>query len=237
MKIEDFGFITCVKKYEENSLLVKVLSKENGLISGYVSHVKKDRNTYSAGNLVKFIWSAKNTSQLGSLKLELVKSYLSNLIQDRFYLHLMDSINFLINNLLYERYPEDVLFTRIEDIFELIKNNISKNLIIKEYLMFENTLLNIVGTGIIFEDNHELQNLCYISPKTGLAVCQEKGGPYKDRLLTFPSIFKEDNFGRTEILEAFDIMDFFLKKHLNENNHISRYKILTISRENLLNNI
>ena len=33
MKVEDLGFITSIKSFEENSLLVKILSKENGLIS------------------------------------------------------------------------------------------------------------------------------------------------------------------------------------------------------------
>ena len=119
MKIEDFGFITSIKKYEENSLLVKVLSKENGLISGYLMHIKKDRTNYQIGNLVKFVWSAKSTNQLGILKIELVKSYLSYFIENRFYLHLMDCITSLINSLLYERYLEDTLFQIVESIFEI----------------------------------------------------------------------------------------------------------------------
>ena len=50
MRIEDNGFIVFVKKFEENSLLVRILSKENGLISGYVKHTKKDINQYFRNN-------------------------------------------------------------------------------------------------------------------------------------------------------------------------------------------
>ncbi len=237
MKIEDFGFITSIKKYEENSLLVKVLSKENGLISGYLMHIKKDRTNYQIGNLVKFVWSAKSTNQLGILKIELVKSYLSYFIENRFYLHLMDCITSLINSLLYERYLEDTLFQIVESIFDLVVHNEEKYKIVKEYLYFENTLLNIIGTGIIFENNKSIDDLYYISPKTGLAVDKKKGEPYRDRLLIFPAIFKKEKLDRVDIFECFYIMDFFLKKYLEDNNYSYKYKALVLLRENILNNI
>ena len=85
MKIEDIGFITYAKQYEENSLLIKVLSKENGLISGYVRHTSKNKLDFQLGNLVKFNWSAKNINQLGSLKINVLRSYLSVLINNKFY--------------------------------------------------------------------------------------------------------------------------------------------------------
>lgn len=237
MKIEDFGFITSVRKFEENSLLVKILSKENGLISGYVMHIKKDRNNYQIGNLVKFVWSAKNTNQLGNLKIEIVKSYLSSFITSKFYLYLIDNINIMINNLLYERYLEKNLYQLVESIFDLVVRNEEKLLILKEYLIFENTLLNIVGTGIIFDNGNYLEDLYYISPKTGLAVSKAKGEPFKDRLLVFPSVFKKNEIAKDDIYECFSVMDFFLKKYLNENNFNYKYSVITISKENLLNNL
>lgn len=237
MKIEDFGFITSIKKFEENSLLIKILSKENGLISGYAMHIKKDRLNYQVGNSVKFTWSAKTTNQLGTLKIELVKSYLSYFINDRFYLALIENITLLINNLLYERYLEKNLYNILEIIFNLITNNEKKIKILKLYLIFENTMLNIIGTGIIFENSTDINNLYYISPKTGLAVSKSKGEPYKDRLLLFPSLFQKDNIEMDDIFQCFSVMDFFLKKYLLDNNLNNKYKIIFNSREKLLNNI
>ena len=237
MKIEDFGFITSVRKFEENSLLVKILSKENGLISGYVMHIKKDRINYQVGNSVKFTWSAKNTNQLGSLKVELVKSYLSYFMTDRFYLTLIDNITLLINNLLFERFLEKNLYNIIDVIFGLIVNNEDKDKILKLYLIFENTILNVIGTGIIFEKNLNINDFYYISPKTGLAVSKEKGEPYKDKLLIFPTVFQKDNIERDDIFQCFSVMSFFLKKYLLENNFSNKYKIIFNSREKLLNYI
>jgi len=237
MKIEDFGFITLIKEYEENSLLIKILSKENGLMSGYVSHVKKQRSNYQIGNLIKFTWSAKNVDQLGTLRVELVKSYLSTFIGSRFGLYLIDCITSLINDLLYERYREHKLFQTMEVIFNLVAENAEKCLIVKEYLLFENAILNVVGTGIIFEQNGNMGKLYYVSPKTGLAVDKQMGDPYKDRLLVFPRIFKNEQPNRADIIECFYVMDFFLKKYLNNNDLSCKHRHLMLLSENILNSL
>lgn len=235
MKIEDLGFIISITSFEENSLLIKILSKENGIISGYLKHVKKDRNLYQIGNLVKFTWSARHINQLGMLKIELLKSYLSYFIENKFYLHLLDNINILLNSFLYEKYLENNLYPLLENIFDLIINNSNISDIVKEYLIFENTVLNIVGSGIIFDNKCELEDLYYISPKTGLAVSKIKGEPYKDKLLIFPKIFKyNENITNKDIEECFDILHFFINKYLTFNNINNKYSIINKSRNNLL---
>lgn len=237
MKIEDSGFIVFTKQYGESALLLKVLSKENGLISGYVNHTKKNKLDYQIGNLVKFTWSAKNINQLGTLKIEIIKSYLSILVNDKFYLSIVDNMTSLINNLLYERYLENNLFFVIENILNFMLQNVDKKQIIKEYLIFENTILNIIGSGIIFDNLCPFEELFYISPKTGLAVSKTKGEPYKEKLFLFPKIFKNDDFSKENIIECFDIIDYFLKKYLVENNLINKSKILLILRDNIISNI
>lgn len=237
MKIEDYGFITYIKQYEENSLLVKILSKENGLISGYIKHTHKNKSDYQIGNLVKFNWSAKNINQLGKLKIDVLKSYLSTLINNRFYLHIIDNITSLINNLLYERYLENNLYDIIKNILTFMINDVDKIKITKEYLIFKNAILNIVGSGIIFDNLCDFDDLFYISPKTGLSVSKEKGEPYKEKLFLFPKIFKTDIFAKEDIIECFNIMDFFLKKYLNDNNLLNKYKILLFLKNNIINDI
>ena len=102
----------------------------------------------------------------------------------------------------------------------------------KEFLYFENTLLNVLGTGIIFEKNTPIYELYYISPKTGLAVSKTKGEPYKDKLFLFPQLFLKNEILEQELQETFNILDFFLKKHLNQNENILKYKkIATLNKK------
>jgi DNA repair protein RecO (recombination protein O) len=233
MKIDDSGIITFVKKYEENSLLVKVLSKENGLVSGYITHAKKEKNNCQLGNLIKFIWSAKNINQLGNLKIELIKSHISYFIENLFFLNLLESMTLLINTILYERFLEKNLFVLVNNIIVSVHNKETTFEILKKYLIFENTLLNVVGTGIIFDEEEIIENLFYISPKTGLAVSKTKGGPYKDKLLFFPKIFKKNKIEKEDIFECFNVIDFFLKKYLNEISE-QKYQNIIVLRTNLL---
>ena len=90
-----------------------------------------------------------------------------------------------------------------------------------------------MGIGIIFSDAVELNELYYISPKTGLAVSKAKGEPYKDKLLYFPVIFQKENIEKEDLIQCFDLMSFFLKKYLNENNNSQKYKKFTLMREKL----
>ena len=145
---------------------------------------------------------------------------------------MIENIAILINELIYERYLENNLYKKIENIFNSIIENKTKNEILKEFLYFENTLLNVLGTGIIFEKNTLIYELYYISPKTGLAVSKTKGEPYKDKLFLFPQLFLKNEILEQELQETFDILDFFLKKHLNQNENILKYKkIATLNKK------
>ena len=63
-----------------------------------------------------------------------------------------------------------------------------------------------------------LENLFYISPKSGKAVCKEKGLKYDKKLLRFPKILrdlgKNYEFNRSDLLDGLKITGFFLKKCL-----------------------
>ena len=62
------------------------------------------------------------------------------------------------------------------------------------------------------------ENLFYISPKSGKAVCKEKGLKYDKKLLRFPKILrdlgKNYEFNRSDLLDGLKITGFFLKKCL-----------------------
>ncbi|MDR2527265.1 MAG: recombination protein O N-terminal domain-containing protein [Rickettsiales bacterium] len=235
MKIDDIGYIVFIKKYGEYSLLLKILSRNNGLITGYINKAKSYRMDYQIGNLVKFMWYAKNLTQLGNFKIELIKSYVSDIIQSKLYLAIIQNISGLISNLLYENYlpDNDNLFLTIKNIYNSINRNAPNNLIIKKYLYMENLLLNALGSGILL-DERRIKKLHYISKRTGLAVSKEKGEPFADKLLLFPTIAKTTKLNKDDIIDCFNIIDFFLKRYLiNDINDIRKYDTITMTRERL----
>ena len=231
IKIVDIGFIIYKKKYDENSLIIKILTQNNGIISGYFSNT--DKNIIQNESLVKFIWSAKNITQLGTLEIELIKSYTSYIISDKFYIELIELINVLINVLIYEKITENSLFDRLKNIIFLIYKKKNKLLILKEFVYFYNLLLNTLGTGIVFNQNKK-QTLFYISPKSGKAVSQIEGEKYKKKLFLFPKIFQDQESSENDIYSSIEIINFFLKKYLNENNYINQYQVIILFIDKLL---
>ena len=59
------------------------------------------------------------------------------------------------------------------------------------------------------------ENLKYVSPKTGKAVCAAAGEPYKDRLYAFPQYIVDKNYHpqQREVLELLKMTEFFLNKN------------------------
>ncbi|MDR0423449.1 MAG: recombination protein O N-terminal domain-containing protein [Rickettsiales bacterium] len=210
-KIEDIGFIVFIRRYEEKSSLIKIFSKNNGLISGYLNNVTREQ----IGNLVHFTWTAKSITQLGTLRIENMKSNIGTLLNSKRNLYILENIVSLITNLLYENYlPSLDLFSQIENIIHIMDDD-DKN-VIRDYFYFENLLLNELGTGILFEEKR-INEVYYVSPKTGLAVSKEIGEPYKNILFTFPALFRMEEINKNIFIECFGVIDYFLKKYLREN--------------------
>ena len=74
MKINDLGFFLGNKKYGENSMIVYILSKNNGLIKSFSKFSKKQRLSFSILDTVNFTWQSKNKDSLGYINLDLEAS-------------------------------------------------------------------------------------------------------------------------------------------------------------------
>ena len=70
------------KPYGETGIIVSVLSEKNGRYKGFVfgGNSKKKRATFQKGNLCTAHWRSRTSEQLGSLKIELIKSTAPNIM-------------------------------------------------------------------------------------------------------------------------------------------------------------
>ena len=63
-----------------------------------------------------------------------------------------------------------------------------------------------------------MENLAYVSPKSGRAVSLEAAGPYKERLFVLPGFLnglqEEAPAPRSDILEALRMTGYFLEQRL-----------------------
>ena len=222
MKFSDEGYIINCKKHGERSLILTVLSKENGKVCGYVKSglSKKNLATFQLGNLVKIdAWSRVDDNML-SLNVELITPHAVNFISSQKKLTALSCFCALSDTCLPELQPLDRFYYLVESFINLI----DEDNWLTHYSLYEFYLLDFLGIGIDLTEcsatsTHE--NLEYVSPKTAKAVCKQAGEPYKDRLFKYPKFIVEHNFNPSleEVSESLKMTGFFLNKNFFQRRH------------------
>ena len=116
------------------------------------------------------------------------------------------------------------LLNENEDTFELydIIGKFFKATTLKEmltwYAYFEFYALEYLGLGLSLDCcavTGQTEELAYVSPKTGKAVCRQIGEPYHDRLFTYPHFIVDKNQSPSyeEIFNVLRMTEFFLKEN------------------------
>jgi len=115
MQIQDKGIIISLLKHSESSFIVKILSENNGVYSGYVRGAtsKKNIGLYQIGNLIDFTWSSKNENNLGYLKVDLIKSYSIFIFEKKINLYIFEALINIINVFIPERQQEIFVYNSL----------------------------------------------------------------------------------------------------------------------------
>ena len=216
MKFVDEGYIIRCRRHGENSLILTVLCKENGKVCGYVRSglSKKNLVVFQLGNKVRIdAWSRVDDNML-SLKIELITPDAVNFLNDVNKLRVLSCFCALCDRCLPELQPLDRFYWFAESFVNLI----GEDNWIGHYCFFEFYLLDFLGIGLDLSKcsvTGKVENLAFVSPKTGRAVCQEVGRPYQDRLFLFPHFIVAQDYSPkpSEMAELLKMTEFFLNKN------------------------
>ncbi len=213
MKINDLGFFLGNKKYGENSMIVYILSKNNGLIKSFSKFSKKQRCSFKILDEINFTWQSKQKDSLGYVNLDLEASVKKN---DTFVTSLIKSS---VSELCLKFLP--LWQQNIEiynDLQRLIKSLDKKiELIIFNYVWWEILFLKNTGYGINLDKcsvSGSKEKLYYLSPNSGNSVTYSVGHKYRNKLFELPNCLKEkvisNNF--RDYINALKITTYFLRK-------------------------
>lgn len=198
MKFNDQGIIIGLRKYGENSLIVKIFSRHNGIYSGFVKFTKSSKVNpiFQIGNLVSFEYRAKFEENLGQFfALDLVKSYCGQIIFERLKLDCINALFSLIDSCFFEREHHEI-FNDLESFLQQINQEISDQNILAQYIKLELKILENLGYGIDLSccvATQEKTNLAFVSPKSGRAVSLNAGKIYENKLLKLPKFLTENS--------------------------------------------
>ncbi|MBU1378431.1 MAG: DNA repair protein RecO [Alphaproteobacteria bacterium] len=188
MEFEDDAFVLAARAHGEAGAIVDLLTARHGR---YAAHVaggasRKMKPFLQPGAQVLLRYRARVSDQLGSAQLEPVGEGPSALFDDALALAGIAAAAAVANGALPEREPHPGAYLAFEaltaafaipDIWPAV------------FVRFEAGLLQDLGFGLDLSkcaSTGAVDDLIYVSPRTGRAVSRNAGEPYKDRLLALP---------------------------------------------------
>jgi len=213
MNIEDEGIIINISHYSETSAIVTVLTSNHGKMSGlFKGAFKKNAGIIQLGNYISFYWRANNENNLGSFySIDLIRNHFVLFMNDVLRLYALQSACSLCYHTLPDKSPCPTLFSGF---YELL-NSLDIDHFIVVYVFWEMGLLKNLGFELDLSKCtvcNTKENLKYVSPKSGKAVCAEHGEPYKDKIIPLPEFMttrKEPPI--KDIIQALNLVGYFLE--------------------------
>ncbi|MCL2439180.1 MAG: DNA repair protein RecO [Alphaproteobacteria bacterium] len=217
MKWEDSGIVLGVKKFGETDATVGVLTASHGLITSLVKggQSRKKLATLQTGNQVAVRFTARTEGQMGFFDLELKKQVATEILTDIKKSTALACALAVLTDALPESEPHWKLYENT--------NILLLNPTLENYIIWERELLDELGFKMDLTKCNATgctENLAYISPKTGHAVCAAAGEIYKDRLFKIPAIWSETppaNPTDEDLNDALKILEFFLRERVYSN--------------------
>lgn len=235
-KFNDEGYIINIRKHGESSVILTVLTRHYGKVVGFVKNgfTKKNLGVYQLGNQVAIEAYARVDANMLSLKVELVAPHAVNFIMDAERLEALASFCELSNACMPEQMSLERFYYFVDSFFNLI---LEDNWL-TYYAYFEFYLLDFLGISLDLSEcsaTGTTENLTYVSPKTGKAVCAEAGEAYKSRLFSFPQFILQQNYHPTpqELRDLLQMTEFFLNKNFFQTHSLK----FPLNRANLLHNL
>jgi DNA repair protein RecO (recombination protein O) len=219
MEWQGDGLILNVRRHGETSAIIDVLTRERGRHSGLVrgGRSRTQRPVLQAGNLVHLVWRARLEDHLGQFTADPCRMIVASVIDSAPRLAALNTITTLAS-LLPEREPHP----RLYEASLLLLDHIDDDDIWPALLVrWELGLLDELGFGLDLERcalSGARDGLAYVSPKTGKAVTQAQGEPWKDRLLRLPGFVcgGPARASASEVADGLKLSGYFLARHVFE---------------------
>jgi DNA repair protein RecO (recombination protein O) len=218
MEWRDDGLIIGARNHGETSVIVEAMTRAHGRHFGLVrgGRSRRMRPLLQPGTHAELVWRARLAEHLGTFAVEPVRLRTASLMASAEALHAVCLIAALLR-LAAERDPHPELYELAIKIAEGIERlEILPPLIVR----FELEVLAQMGFGLDLSRcavTGVIDDLNYVSPKSGRAVSRTAGEPYKSRLLPLPAFLRG---GLTEeplladIRDGFRLTGFFLMRDL-----------------------
>jgi DNA repair protein RecO (recombination protein O) len=223
MTWDDSGYLLSKIRYNENSIIAEIYTKNHGKISGIIfgGTSKKIKNYLQIGNKLYVNYSSKNESRIGYFKIEILNALTPLYFDDNKKLTCITSSMNLIKILTAESQSNYKIHKLIGEFFEIL----NKNDWIKNYIFWELELLKLLGYDL------ELKNIVEKEITNKKTLYYAKSATEKKIVPNFlidKNVHVDD---ANDLLKGFKLVSDYLEKSIFKPNNIN----YPISRINFLN--
>jgi DNA repair protein RecO (recombination protein O) len=220
MEWTDQAIMLGARRQGESSLILSLLTRAHGRHKGLVRGGAKSRQRglYEPGNLVTVSWHARLAEHLGLLQVEPGQFYAAQLLDDPLRLACLEAAVALSEAGLPERSPFPGLFDGLQHLLQLLS---ADDGFAAGHLRWELSVLADLGYGLDLGScavTGVAEDLAWVSPRSGRAVSQQAGAPYRDRLLVLPRLLggigSGDSGEVADLLDGLRLTGSFLEQHV-----------------------
>lgn len=193
MEWRDQGALLSVRQHGETSAIIEVFTARHGRHAGVVRGgvSRKIAPILQPGAQLDVTWRARLEEHIGTFAVEPVQSRSADIMADRAALAALGSVTALLGFALPEREDHPALYARTITLLDALGAAPDWP---ETYLRWELALLEELGFGLDLTQcatTGRLDDLIYVSPKSGRAVSAEGAGEWASRLLPLPPPLKD----------------------------------------------
>ena len=225
MNWDDTGFLLSKNRYNENSIITEIFTKERGKVSGIIfgGTSKKIKNYLQVGNLLYTNYNSKSVNRIGYFKIEISKAFTPIYFDDPKKLNCISSSMNLIKILTADSQRNEDIYKSINDLYKILEEPDW----LKRYIFWELNLLSILGFNL---DLKQMVNKEILDNKT---VYFAKSSTERKLVPNF-LIDKDENQENTkDLLNGLKLVGDFLDKTILKPNNINH----PLTREQFINSL
>jgi DNA repair protein RecO (recombination protein O) len=215
MDWQDQGTLLSVRPHGETSAIIEVFTEAHGRHAGVVRGGTSRRASavLQPGTDLALVWRARLADHIGTFTAEPLQSR-SGLMESRAGLAGLNAICALLRLALPERDPHPGLWVDSRALLDVMAAGGGWG---AAYLAWEARLLDEIGFGLDLSAcavTGALDDLAYVSPKTGRAVSRKAAADWADRLLPLPAVMTGAPEGAGDVAQGLRITGHFLLRGL-----------------------
>lgn len=190
MEWTDDALVLSLRPHGESAAILEALTNSHGRHLGLVrgGGASKGRAMLQPGNRVRLTWRARLPENLGVYTAELARARAGDMFEDRAALAGLNALAAVTGAVLPEREPHAAAYLSADALLDAIAGHG-----LREwgplYVRWEAGLLDELGYGLDLARcaaTGAVDDLVYVSPRTGRAVSRAAGAPYGERMLALP---------------------------------------------------